>query len=111
MAVLEAKQLDDLYFMANIFPRTSGLPFVVWISERGHARHDVRVKVAKGPKALPGEMASVAVRPDVRIVEGEMAAGDFELLKTWIERNRQALIEYWNSEIDTAEALGKLVRL
>lgn len=110
-ARVKVKTLEDPYLMANLFPKTTGLPFVVWISEHGHARHDVRVKAARGPKAIPGEMASVAVRPDIRLVEGKMAAEDFALLKTWIERNREVLVEYWDSEIDTAEAINRLVRV
>jgi hypothetical protein len=34
------------YRMANLRPERTGLPFVVFISQRGGARHDVRVKVA-----------------------------------------------------------------
>jgi hypothetical protein len=36
---------DELFEMANLFPRTTGLPITVWVSPRGNARHDVRVKV------------------------------------------------------------------
>ena len=43
---------DDFYFMANLFPATTGLPFVVWISERGGARHDIRVKVSRNAKVI-----------------------------------------------------------
>jgi hypothetical protein len=36
---------DELFEMANLFPRTTGLPMTVWVSPRGNTRHDVRVKV------------------------------------------------------------------
>jgi hypothetical protein len=36
---------EDFFSMANLFPADTGLPMVVWVSERGHARHDVRIKV------------------------------------------------------------------
>ena len=36
---------EDLFEMANLFPRTTGLPMTVWVSPRGNARHDVRIKV------------------------------------------------------------------
>src|SRR5215831_9113219 len=70
----------------GLFSKHTGLPFVVWISYRGGARHDVRVKVSRNAKALPGEMASVAIRPHVELVEGEMSGGDFVLLREWIEK-------------------------
>jgi len=42
----EAKgESDELFEMANLFPRTTGLAMTVWVSPRGSARHDVRVKV------------------------------------------------------------------
>ena len=36
---------EDPFAMANLPPRLTGLPMVVWASERMGARHDVRVKV------------------------------------------------------------------
>ena len=31
--------------MTNLTPRMTGLPMTVWVSPRGNARHDVRIKV------------------------------------------------------------------
>ena len=33
------------FVMANLSPRMTGLPMTVWVSPRGNARHDVRIKV------------------------------------------------------------------
>jgi hypothetical protein len=46
-AMRPASDLDneDLYEMANLYPDTTGLPMTVWVSPRGNARHDVRIKV------------------------------------------------------------------
>jgi hypothetical protein len=35
----------DLFEMANLYPDTTGLPMTVWVSPRGTARHDARIKV------------------------------------------------------------------
>src|SRR5207248_11731801 len=43
--VIDAPFEDDAYTMANLRPAFTGLPMVVWVSERGNAQHDVRVKV------------------------------------------------------------------
>lgn len=96
---------EDLFEMANLFPKHTGLPFVVWISYKGGARHDLRVKVSQGPKALPSEMASVAIRPQVRVVEGKMSASDLSALTRWIEINQDVLLKYWEGEIDTIDAV------
>jgi hypothetical protein len=55
---------EDFFLMANLFPADTGLAMVVWVSERGHARHDVRIKVnqSHGTRMLPGNLATVAVR-------------------------------------------------
>jgi hypothetical protein len=99
---------DDFFEMANLFSKHTGLPFVVWISYKGRARHDVRVKVSPGPKALPSEMVSVAIRPEIRVVEGEIGAGDLALLSRWIEANREILIGYWEGYIDTKDAVDAI---
>lgn len=96
----------DIFFdMANLGQKHTGLPFVVWISVRGGARHDVRVKVSRNLKATPSELISVAMRPEVRVIDGEMSGSDLALLGQWIELNRDVIIRYWNSEIDTMDAL------
>lgn len=103
--------LEAPYEMANLFPKHTGLPFVVWISVRGGARHDVRVKVSATAKAAPAEMATVALRPEIRVFEGELDADAFGQLKAWIELNRATLISYWEGEIDTQDALEALVKM
>jgi hypothetical protein len=42
-----------LFKMANLRPRRTGLPFAVFISQKGEVRHDVRVNLARGPKVRP----------------------------------------------------------
>jgi hypothetical protein len=51
MSEADEEQLD-FFLMANLRPATTGLPMVVWVSERGLARHDVRVEVSTvlGPR-------------------------------------------------------------
>jgi hypothetical protein len=89
--------------MANLRPERTGLPFVVFISQRGGARHDVRVKVAPGAKVRPSEMITVAIRPSVRVVRGSLDPHDLALLTRWIDRNRDTLIKYWDGDIEYSE--------
>jgi Domain of unknown function (DUF4160) len=104
-------ETDDLFEMANLSPALTGLPMVVWISERGRARHDARVKVSlvHGRRARPDRTASVSVRPTVEIVAGrELERRDMELVRRWIELNREAIIAYWNGDLLTDEAIARL---
>jgi len=95
--------------MANLRPERTGLPFVVFISQKGGARHDVRVKVAHGAKVRPSEMVTVAIRPSVRVVRGKLDPPDLALLTRWIDLNHTVLIQYWDGEIEyTEDAISAL---
>jgi hypothetical protein len=100
-----------LFDMANLRPERTGLPFVVFISQRGGARHDVRVKVAPGPRVRPSEMVTVSVRPDVRVMRGKLDPAELVLLRRWIELNREALIKYRDGEIAYTEDAIAALRL
>jgi hypothetical protein len=100
---------DGTYEMANLFPKRTGLPFVVWISTKAGCRHDVRVKVSPGPNVLPSEMASVAIRPSIRVVSGDIRTRDLALLENWINLNRDVLLRYWEGELDTGDAIEAIL--
>jgi len=94
--------------------KKTGLPFIVWISPRGNARHDVRVEVAFRPKAGKPELVSVAILPDVRVVKGMMGGSELACLRRWVDLNRDVIVKFWNDEIrchwDAAAAI-KPVRI
>jgi hypothetical protein len=95
--------------IAHLRPEPTGLPFVVFISQRGGARHDVRLKIARGPRVRASEMVSVALRPSVRVVRGKLDPTDLPLLRRWIELNREVLINYWDGDIEyTEDAVASL---
>ena len=98
------------YERANLRPDRTGLPFVVFISQKGGARHDVRMKVAPGAKARPSEMITVAIRPAVRVIRGTPDPRDLALLTRWINLNRDTLIKYWDGDIEyTEDAVAAIV--
>jgi hypothetical protein len=106
-----ADELNDLFEMANLSPTLTGLPMVVWISERGRAGHDARVKVSltHGRRARPDRTASVSVGPEVEIVAGrELERRDMELVRQWVELNRAPIIAYWNGDLLTDEVIARL---
>ena len=76
---------------------------MVWVSVRGRAGHDVRVKVAPGPKAQSTDLISVGLRPAIHVIEGTMTSYDLGLLRRWFELNQEAILQYWNEEIDTID--------
>lgn len=106
-AVLEE---DDLFEMASLYPRTTGLPMTVWVSPRGRAGHDVRIKVnmSHGNRMTIDNIAIVAVRPSPRVVEGRLSVDDQHGVFDWIALNSEAIVDYWNGDIDTLELVQTL---
>jgi hypothetical protein len=86
------------FLMVNLRPATTGLPMVVWVSERGLARLDARVKVSTvhGPRVQYANMATVAVRPAPRLVAGHLSAADSHAVSEWIRLNEAALVAHWD---------------
>jgi hypothetical protein len=107
---VETSESEGLFEMANLSPKRTGLPFVVWISPKAGAPHDVRVKISKSPKVNPAELISVAIRPDVHVVGGGNISGqDMVLLKKWVEMNHDVIVKYWDGEIEyTEDAIAAL---
>jgi hypothetical protein len=99
-----------LFEMANLRPERTGLPFVVFISQKGEAGHDVRVKLARGAKVRRSEMITVAVRPTPRIVQGKLNTPELELVQRWIELNLDVLVNYWNSDIEYTEDILNAIK-
>ncbi len=99
-----------LFEMANLRPERAGLPFVVFISQKGGALHDLRVTVARGAKVRPSEMVTVAVRPNVRVIRGGLDPDDLARLAEWIELNRDVLIDYWDGNIEYTEDAISVLR-
>lgn len=111
--LMSQEEEDLLYEMSNLYPRDTGLPMTVWIGPKARARHDVRVKVClrHGDRMDILNTASVAVRPEPRLVRGSLDAGDLRKVIAWIELNRDLLIDVWNGDagfVETAQRLRKL---
>lgn len=114
MAILHAvPATDDLFEMANLYPRTTGLPMTVWVSPRGGARHDARVKVSRhgGDRMVPEDAAVVGIRPQPSLIERSLGRREFDLVVRWIGLNQTALIEDWDGGIDTIELGARLLRV
>jgi hypothetical protein len=112
-AVSEPTPDTDLYEMVNLAPAETGLPMTIFASPRGHARHDVRIKVngVHGPRMTLEQVAEVAVRPAPRVISGHLPAADRQAVFDWITLNTAALVDYWEFRIYTGEFMRRLQRL
>ena len=113
MQQVSERDADELFEMANLFPRTTGLPMTVWVSPRGNARHDVRVKVnmTHGDQMNVANTAIVGVRPTPHLITGDLPPNDQRAVFEWISLNTAAIVEYWDGRIDTIELGQSLKRL
>ncbi len=101
---------DELFEMANLYPRTTGLPMTVWVGPRGNARHDVRVKVnmTHGNQMNIDNTAVIGVRPSPHIIAGQLSSDDERAVAAWIVLNTDAVVAYWDGDIDTLELVQTL---
>jgi hypothetical protein len=101
---------NDTFEMANLYPRDTGLPMTVWVSPRGRARHDARIKVCltPGDRMDAGNTAVVAIRPAPRVVSGALPPRDFALVAQWIADNNTALLGYWDGALSTVEFVTQM---
>jgi len=97
--------------LANLFPRNTGLPMTVWVSPRGNARHDVRIKVnlTHGNQMNAADTAVVGVRPSPRMIAGQLSPDDERAVFEWISLNAAGLIACWEGQIDTIQ-LGQMLK-
>lgn len=104
---------NALFEMANLYPRDTGLPMTIWVSPKGNARHDVRVKVCRphGDRMIVDDTAVVGVRPEPRVIDGPLATADFKAVAKWIELNEAALVGYWDGDLSTIEFAAALKRI
>jgi len=82
----------------------------IWVSPRGRARRDVRIKVCTTPgdRMAPTNTAVMAVRPGPRLVHGDLPPEDVESVAKWIEANAVALVDYWDGQLSTVEFVHQL---
>src|SRR4051794_1006301 len=109
--IIDAQPEDDQYTMANLRPARTGLPMVVWVSERGNAQHDVRVKVCcvHGDKIQYNNTASIGVRLQPHLPPPEkLSPSDLRAVSLWIPLNADPNIAYGDGFIDPFEMMQRL---
>ncbi len=113
-AALQIDALDeeeeDFFFMANLHPEDTGLPRIIWVSERGLARHDVRVKVFTGAsnRVRRDDIAVMSVRPSPELLHGRLPSDEVEAVGRWITLNEAVILDYWEGRATTAQLLHRI---
>jgi len=104
-------QRQALFEMSNLTSSDTGLPFVVFVSQKAGAKHDIRVKVGQSTKYIPGQEVTVALRPFRVIGKRTLRSSDLAALKTWVDINMTVLLDYWNGDISTRQMLDRIQKI
>lgn len=106
----EAHEENEGFDLANIPPRVSGLPMVVWLSDGTGVRHDLRVKVSQehGPRIRTRDWAVVSVNPEPHLLHGDLSSRDFDSVVRWIRLNEAVIVDFREGRLFTDELLARL---
>ncbi len=111
---VDEQTAESPFEMANLRPHSTGLPMVIWVSEKGRSRHGPRIKVSRTHSHRVDLTDTVSVSigdvPEV-VAGGDLSADDFQRVATYIQLNQEPLLDYWRGEIDTAEMIGRLAKV
>ena len=116
MSELEEMKVGEteMWGMANLTPNETGLPMVVWVSEKGGAKHGPRIKVSTelGAKIDPGSTVTVTIEDNPRkIGSARLAAKHLTQVAEFIRKNSKVLIQYWERKISTKDMMDKIEKL
>lgn len=84
----------------SLRPQTTGLPLCVWLAHKAGSHREPTIRLSPSHRHEPEFEILVALCPTVRILKGDMARRDFELLQTWINLNLPTILAFWNEDID-----------
>jgi hypothetical protein len=106
------KIAPDFFLSSNLSPSGTGLPFVVWFSMRPDDSHDPCVWISRTTKDSRSEFMTVSIRPDVRVLNGDIAESELDSLRRWIRLNRRVIEGHWNGKISfSKDAIDRIRHL
>lgn len=103
----------NLWEMANLRPKDTGIDnCVIWISSGEAVKYGPRIKVAKGLKWDSKNNATIPLTGMPRVIgDVGITQDDFSKIVKWIGINKEALMQFWNSELSTKEILDLLKKI
>ena len=104
------REPEDGFDMTVLSPDNTGVPLFVYILQDLGIIPKIRVEVAHSAKGSRAETIKVALQPTVHVTRGRLDAHELALLTEWIELNRDALIKYWDGEIEYTEEVLRVLK-
>lgn len=100
---------ENLFEMANFWPKDTGLSYVIWISEKsGKEKHGPRIKID-----IDGNIYSMTVSdtPEFKQKNVKISSKELNTIKKFIIDNKDLLLKYWNEEISTVDFVKKMKKI
>jgi len=111
VALVEADQ--EAEDMVSLRSEKTGVENTIFVSTKGYAEHAPRIKIAVDPPDTfnaTSKSASMAIH-DYSIRGESVAPHIAEQARRFIDLNREALLDYWDTKIDTAQLIERLKRI
>ena len=108
VALVEADQ--EAEDMVSLRSEKTGVENTIFVSTKGYAEHAPPIKIAVDPPDTfnaTSKSASMAIH-DYSIRGESVAPHVAEQAKRFIDLNREALLDYWETKIDTAQLIERL---
>jgi hypothetical protein len=101
---------DEVEDMVSLRSERTGIDNTIFISTKGYAQHAPHIKIAVDPPDTfnaTSKSASMAIH-NYSISGAYVASRVVEQAKQFIDLNREALLDYWDCKIDTAQLIERL---
>ena len=104
---------DEAADMVSLRSDKTGVDNTIFVSTKGYAQHAPRIKIAVDPPHsfnATSRSASMALH-DFTVAGEYLPPHVLEQAKQFVDRNREALLDYWECRIDTAQLIERLNRV
>ena len=101
---------EEVADMVSLRSEKTGVQNTLFVSTKGYGQHAPRIKIAVDPPDTfnaTSKSASMAIH-DCSIRGEYVPPRVAEQAKQFIERNREALLDYWECKIDTVQLIERL---
>ncbi|MCM1532752.1 MAG: hypothetical protein NC114_10850 [Ruminococcus flavefaciens] len=103
----------QLWEMANLRERQTGLPLYIYVSEK-QGQHSPRIKVClTGSQLSSGETLSISIEDELKVLAGSLRIKSKLLNQVfeWVKLNKETLLPFWNLNYDIQDLLDNLKKL
>lgn len=107
-----------MWEMTNLKPEETGLPVIIYVSDKGNSQHGPRIKVQNDYSSkVTNDWFSVTIANDAKVPDSQshikikVKAKDIDKVKQWVRLNRDLLLKYWNGTITTTTFIKEFKKL